>query len=139
MSPADDPQRDLVYAMELRELSGHGVHRVAWGDLKRVAAMVSRRFGVVQPVLRSKRMTRYGWYDSVPSPVIVLDSERGRNYLTLAHELAHHVIASRHGLRAQDHGPSWVKVYAQILHALRLVPIAGTRAICRQYKVKIAR
>lgn len=75
-----------------------------------------------------------GWYEF---DRIELDPDCGRNLLMLAHELAHHITAHRHP-HAQDHGPAFVRWYAHLLDAWRLVPIEGTLAACRRYGVAVA-
>lgn len=130
-----DPQGRAVYVMERRELRGHYRHTVDRDDLRRALRRLARSFDTTVPPLNTARLSRYGvWEDGV----ITLDSERGCNYLTLAHEMAHHVTYERHGYRVQDHGPTFVRVYAQALDILRVVPFAGMRAICRKYRVRIA-
>lgn len=69
---------------------------------------------------------------------LVLCPKVGRNLATLAHEFAHHIAFCRHGNRPQDHGPLFVLYYAQCLSSLRLVPVAGMRAACKRWKVRMA-
>lgn len=131
----NDPQERAVYVMERMELRGHRFHVASRETLRRAARRLSRSFNVHVPVLKFKRLSRYGvWEDDV----ITLDDERGMNYLTLAHEMAHHVVFNRCGHRAQDHGATFVRAYAQALEVLRIMPVASMRALCRKYLIRIA-
>ncbi len=70
--------------------------------------------------------------------LICLNPAGGRNAITLAHELAHHVNWCQ-GYQFPYHGPRFMRVYIQILDNMRLIPAAGMRSIARKYGVKIAR
>lgn len=133
-----DPNKAALYRMELREFSGVWRHvKQPLKYLRRRASAICRLYQVprvrVRPGEVSAGCAEYG----PDERVIVLD-EKARNLITLAHELAHHIIWERHGNRAQDHGPLFVLVYGQVLSSLRCCPIAGWRAACRRYGVKMA-
>lgn len=135
-----DPQRELVYAMERRELRGHSLHRARLKHLRATMNRYCRKAGVKPPTLKVRRNSRYGELDvDFDPPRLTLEPTCGVNYKTLAHELAHHIVWMKYGNRAQDHGPVWVKTWIRLLHCFRIVPEAGMRAICRQYGIKIAR
>lgn len=135
---AADPQKQAVYTMERRELGGHYRHTVKLKPLRRTVRRLCRLYDV-PPLRVSVRRERgcdaiYYHLDGY----VLLDPKVGRNYATVAHELAHHIAWHRHGHRAQDHGPTWVRYFAQVLHSMRLVPLAGMRAVCRKHKIRMA-
>lgn len=124
--------------METRELRGHYRHKVPMKLLRRSMKSVCRKLGIKPPTLKARGIPRCGELDSDRAR-LTLDKDFGRNFLVLAHELAHHIVWVRHGDRAQDHGPTWVKTYIRILHCLRVIPETGMRAVCRQYGITVAR
>ena len=131
-----DPQARKVYAMERCELRGHLRHRVSMRVLRAAARRVCIETGVPQVQVYSKRTRGCGGEYTYPDR-IDLNPSVGRNFMSLAHELAHHVawIKSPH---SHAHGPTWVWWYARIMDAMRLVPFEGTLAICRRHGVAIA-
>ncbi len=123
--------------MERRVLWGHLDHTYPLRHLRAAAVRACSLHGV-PPVTVSVRRHRGagGWYEDEGN-YIVLDPDCGRNLLMLAHELAHHITHHRHP-HAQDHGPAWMRWYAHLLDAWRLVPIEGTLAACRRYGIAVA-
>lgn len=124
--------------MELRGLYRYGTH-TPLKQLRRAARLVARLYGVPRCSVFVRRLhgyrAVYWWPPRKPSIQI---SPGFVNLATVAHELAHHVVLHRYR-RAQDHGPRFVRVYAEILEILRLVPLAGMKAICKKHGVKMAR
>lgn len=134
----DDPQKQAVYAMERRELGGHYRHTVRLKLLRRTTRRLCRLYEVPPVTIRVRRIRGSDalYWEHYAS--IELCPRTGRNYATVAHELAHHIAWHRHRNRVQDHGPTWMKYFSQVLHSMRLVPIAGMRSICRKHGIKIA-
>lgn len=121
--------------MERRVLWGHLDHTAPLGLLRCTAHRACRLHGVPSVTVSVRRHRGAGgWYEF---DHIELDPDCGRNLLMLAHELAHHITAHKHP-HAQDHGPAWMRWYAHLLDAWRLVPIEGTVAACGRYGIAIA-
>lgn len=136
-----DPQRQAVYDMEAREFSGlwNGVTQ-PMKQLRGAAREVCKLFDVPPVTLAMRRFAdRDAEYNDETFEVSFGVAGHNRNMVTLAHEISHHIVYHRHGNRAQDHGPTFVLVYAQVLSAMRMVPIAGMRDACKRHKVRIAR
>ncbi len=132
-----DPQQKRVYRMERLELSGHLRHRMALCELRKMSRALCRRYRVpVANVVARNERGFWATYD-YETGLVCLNPQGGRNAATLAHELAHHVAYVLHP-GAQDHGPTFMKYYVEMLDSLRLVPAAGMRAIARKYRVAIA-
>lgn len=132
-----DPQKQDVYRMEHREFRGVWKHvDQPLRYLRKMSDQVCDMYSVPRiPVEFGK--VRGGSAEYIVGSQITLD-EKGQQLFTLAHELAHHIVWCRYGHRAQDHGPMFVFVYAQVLSSLRIVPMAGMRAACRRNGVKMA-
>lgn len=133
-----DPQQDKLYTMEYEELRGHCRHTLPLKKLRRWAREICTQFNVPPITIRIWKRKGYDASYETDYHGIQLDPSNGRNALTLAHELAHHLVAMKNP-RAQDHGPTYCAYYAAILDGFRLVPIAGFKAIAKKYKVKVGR
>lgn len=134
-----DPQRRALYALEAHEFGGHFRHKVPMRIMRHRAKLLARIYQV--PRLRSitiRSMRGDGGEYDTDTFRLKLCPRVGRNLTSLAHEFAHHIVFCRHGNRPQDHGPLFVLYYAQCLSTLRLVPVAGFRAGCKRWKVRMA-
>jgi predicted SprT family Zn-dependent metalloprotease len=140
-SVEEDPQREILYNMEFSELRGHwrGT-KTKLKTLHRYVRLVCRLYGLQRPTLFCRRIKGGGqavyWSEHNS---IQLDPTWGRVPVVLAHELAHHVTFNKSAKVVQDHGPRFVRVYAEVLHIMRLMPMQGMKAICRKHGVKMAR
>lgn len=127
--------------MEFREFRGQwrGT-RTKLKTLLRYVRMVCRLYGLPRVTVRVQTIESKGVYRfNDRHTYIALDPAWGMNAVTLAHELAHYVTHKKFPKTRQDHGPRFVRVYAEVLHIMRLMPLAGMKAICRKHGVKMAR
>lgn len=124
--------------MEHAELSGHTEAVAPSDQLYSYLRQACTLYEVPTPSLDLTMVSDEdaGEYDPC-TRAIRLNNSGGRNLLMLAHELAHHIVSVKWP-KAADHGPTFVRTYAELLDLMRLVPIAGFRAICRRHKVRIA-
>lgn len=122
--------------MERAELSGHCRGVTTLRFMQRAMREACDIYQIPVPSVMCGTRALGGLYCPVTHRIF-LHPECGHNLLTLAHELAHHVVVLSFP-RSTDHGPVWVRTYAELLDLLRLVPIAGMRAICRRHGVKMA-
>lgn len=132
-----DPQQDLVYVMERIELRGHCRHTVPMKRLRRWARAACRLYGVPNVTIRVYKKRGHG--GAYQDGKIQLDPKCGRNGMSLAHELAHHLTDTLTKERSQDHGPTFAYFYGALLHGMRLVPFEGYKAICKKHGIKIVR
>ncbi len=136
-----DPQRDRLYEMEGAEFSCIRKHKAELRDLEKFTQVLCELAGVPVPklvILKHARRDFAAQYVYEPPYAIEMDPQEGVNASALAHELAHHITWILNP-RAEDHGPLFVLRYGQLLDLMRLLPLAGFRAICRKHGVKIAR
>lgn len=132
-----DPQRRLVYVMEHQELRGHRWHWTKLSVLRKHTKTICKMYGLPRVGLIARRKKGEGASYNPGTPGCIWLGEDGLNYCTLAHELAHYITWTRHP-KAQDHGPLWAFYYGRLLDQMRVVPLAGFKAICRRYGVKMA-
>ena len=133
-----DPQMQRVYDMEATAFYAWSLHVTSIARLRRMAARVCEHYDLptVTLELLSARSTDRGSYENTDGS-IALCPYQGRTALVLAHELAHHLVDQRFP-QAADHGPTFVKFYAEILAFLGVMPVQSFRAAARLHKVRIA-
>lgn len=130
-----DAQAAKLYVMERIELRGHCRHKLPLRLLNRYARKFCKLYDVPMVSIRVYAVRGQGGH--CDGGRIQLDPKCGMNGLTLAHELAHHIVDTKHP-RAQPHGAIFAMYYGALLHGLRLVPFEGFKAICDRHKVRIA-
>lgn len=130
-----DSQQQRVYDMESYAFWGHTHHKMPLKQLRATADQICQRLGVPKVTVTIRRWERC--HASYGDGAIQLDPDKGRNALSLAHELAHHVTHHQHP-RAALHGPTWARCYGRLLDALYLVPFDGFKTVARRYKVRVA-
>jgi hypothetical protein len=124
--------------MESSAFHGFNHHKAPLSILRKLAARTCKELNV-PPVTVSVRDLHpsYGEY-VYDQHAICLDSRRGRNVATLAHELAHHVLDKRHTLLAHEHGPTFCIIYGAMLERFGLIPLIAFKAIAYAYDVRVA-
>jgi hypothetical protein len=115
---ADDPQRDSVYSWE----SSHETWNVCALTLEQCAELTNTALKAAgcRPVeVIQGPYCRYSW--NVPGRRVISmqgPNKRGRggmNAATLLHEVAHQIGFDRHRDRIQDHGPTFLALYRELL------------------------
>jgi hypothetical protein len=133
-----DPQKELVFLMEKHELRGHyhGVYKLK--KLQSYARMLAKVYDVPPVTIVARNVRGLAGEYNPNTYGIKLWPKHGKNPAVLAHEFAHHIAWVRHGHRVQDHGPTFVKYFAQCMSSLRLMPVASMRVMCKRYGVRMA-
>ncbi len=134
--PANDPQRDKIYAMESAEFAGWFEHVLPYKQLRRLALRACRSLRVKPPRIEVLALAVAGEQEA---ETLRLDCTQGCNGLVLAHELAHYVMYLNSRDKKAPHGPEFVRLYGSLLDAMRLVPWEGFAAACKRHDVRIAR
>jgi len=142
VSPKSDPQREELYKLEKRGLSGLSLATYTRTNHRVLLKQLTKAFGVVPtPLYFQDDKTcagKYDWWPETRESRITLSTHYAgsRSPLTLVHEFAHHVMACWDAEdRLHGHGPEWVGVYGDCLAVAGLVPYEGFRALCVRYKV----
>jgi hypothetical protein len=107
-----DPQLKSVYSWE---------NKMGWNgsDISRMHAVMlieqaCRKYKVKSPIIKfhTSRALPY----SVPEEnIISLQTHRYLNIPITLHEAAHHIVWNLYGCRVQDHGPTFMGVYLDLL------------------------
>ena len=131
-----DPQAMRIADMAMTLFKGHLEQNAKLSRLKAIGREVCRQHEIPFTKVRSRRLREcWGLYWEDGS--IELHLNGGTSLFIFLHELAHHIVAHKHP-RSADHGPRFVRVYAELLEEYGLVPLAGMRAACRKFKVRMA-
>ncbi len=131
-----DLHRQRVYDAEEAAFGGtHLAERLSWPDVEATFHAVVHHawwlaIGATQPVLRTARV------DSLRSSADgreIRIAEGGRNALTIAHELAHHLVACTTAGAEPAHGPRFCAAL------IRLVQLVGGVPARRRLEAELAR
>jgi hypothetical protein len=134
-----DPQRDLVYAVEKLHLGYHTRHSLPRRSLYALVRRVCKAYGVRRPTVRIGKVDRgFAAICDFEEKRISLDPKFGCNGLTVLHELAHWICFLRYP-SAQLHGAAFCRIYGELLDRSRLVPFEGWKAVCARHGVKVLR
>lgn len=148
-SPANDPQRSRLYALE-REFVGSAIyHSVSRQNLQTVADHACRYYRIEPIRIRvyhkeDERVFGNSYYyqhgdGRVESIEIALNRAfHGANLTTLLHELAHYICDNTYANRA-GHGPEFCGIYMHLLDQYRILPALAFRALAEKHKVTVAR
>ena len=136
---ATDPQRHIVYSLE-REMIGTVIHTHCKREhLEAVIKHACRKYGISQPEFKIvyKKQRIFGWcYDN--DGIWLNAAFHGDNLHTLLHELGHWITDKIHDKNLPDHSPEFVKIYAELLDAYKLIPLDAFRVVAKRWGLKIA-
>ena len=140
-SPKSDPQQYRVYRMESEAIGARTYARLTRKASRSLARSVCRAYGVPQVKLVWRDLGT--WAAEWNNGVIYLSSKKGtaRDFITLTHELAHHIHWHLGGDVTNDHeghGPEFMACHMSVLDTCRMIPVVGMREICKAWKVRFA-
>jgi hypothetical protein len=136
----DDPQQSAVYTME-RGMIGTSINTHCPREhLEAVIRHACRKYRVAVPKLvlvnRKERVFGYSYDDMIE----LNRSWHGDNLGTLLHELAHWITDRLHEddeAVKDNHGPEFVGIYANLLHAYMVMPLECFKLLARKHKLKM--
>jgi hypothetical protein len=136
-SPPSDPQRHLLYRMENEAIGARQYLQLTRAQLTRYINSLVRAYRMPKVVIRFGELGRWAAEWCEPNILTFAHKAASRDLLTAAHEVAHHLHGwLSQGLVQEGHGPEFMACYMSILDTTRHIPVAGMRAICRQYGVR---
>lgn len=142
-SPACDPQRHLVYRMEMEAIGARIYGSLTRKLTRRLVRSVCRNYGIPAPrVVWTNRLGRWAaeWSDAGGGRIAFSTSKLvARDFLTVTHELAHHLhycLAKDMIDEQESHGPEFMACHMSILDVCRMLPVQGMRAVCKAWGVK---
>lgn len=118
--------------MEHEAFGGHDVHVVRLDELRKRADAVCKDRCLPGVTITVRRVPGSVAMCYPEDGRIILGPKRGKNLLTLAHELAHYVVHHKHP-KAKDHGPTFIRVYAEIVEELGVIPKDAFLKVARKH------
>lgn len=139
-SPKSDPQQYRVYRMEVEAIGARRYMRLTRPVIRQLVASISRNYHIPQPGLVWENLGRWAaeWR---PDGSIAFNTHKGnaRDFLTVTHEMAHHLhfhLAGDRNETQEGHGPEFMACHMSILDTCRMIPVVAMRAICDDYKIR---
>lgn len=134
-----DPQQHRIYGMERNDLVGLSISTLSPIEhLRAVASHACRKYQVPQvnvSIYNNPKEKIYG--QSFPDSRIVLNKgHNGANMMTLLHELAHHLDWHIDGFDEEDHGPTFMRYYIDLMDRYKMLPAYAFEAICDKHGIK---
>jgi hypothetical protein len=128
-SGCSDPQAEKVYAWEdsWREWETGYLTLPACREIVDVAC---RSRGILMPTVRQHTYPPES-FSIVDQKLISLNRHTGKNFATVLHEVAHYIVWNTGQVRAQDHGPTFLRLYFSLLEAARVAPREALYASAR--------
>lgn len=126
--------------MEVEAIGARRYMRLPRATIRQLVASISKNYGVPQPKLVWENLGKWAaeWR---PNGSIAFNTHKGnaRDFLTVTHEMAHHVhfcLAGENSAEQEGHGPEFMACHMSILDTCRMIPVIAMRVICNQYKIR---
>ncbi len=134
-----DPHRNAVYQWEAswpewnRNLIGlPACRKLVWA--------VCDHHKVPRPTVVEHSGGSYAWSMPAHNRISIQGGEhlqRGsRNVPTALHEAAHHIAWHKYGEKIQDHGPTFLGLYMDLLERAQVAPRVALEATARSHQLK---
>lgn len=128
-----DPQRHTVYRME-REIIGNAVDTfVPLDKLQGIADHACRKAGVKRIVINAYASAEkvFGYVQG--GELYLNKTYHGHNTSVLLHELAHHITDEQNGGECEDHGPTFLWTYRELLDSYKILPTVCFDALTKKH------
>lgn len=139
MGRGDDDQKDDVYQFE-EDFPGWSRNQLTLAECRTLIRSACEHYKIHHPRVRQHKRRSLSWCMPV-SGIISLqatgpDNRGGKNAATALHEAAHHIAYHTYGERIEDHGPTFVGIFLDLLVKANVAPRAALEAQLRYRKVK---
>jgi hypothetical protein len=134
-----DPQRLTVYAFE-DSWPGWNKNHIGINACRKVIYHACDDYKVDRPKVQVHHVRSLSY--TVPSESRIslqgwaYEDKGALNVAIALHEAAHHIAHTRHGDRIQDHGPTWLGLYLDLLIKARVAPEVALKASLRSFGLK---
>lgn len=134
-----DPQCQALYQWEDDWLAwNRNTHGLA--VCRKIIRAVCKLYKVLPPSVTQHKTKEYSYYLPDHSSISLLGGKKhkygGRNPATALHEAAHHIAGQLHGKKIQDHGPTFLRIYLDLLERAHVAPRIALEATARSHKLK---
>lgn len=134
-----DPHKEDVYRWE-DSWPGWGKNHIAFKHCKTLIDSACSAYKVPCPKIIQHPKRTFSW--SMPTKDLIslqggaARGPGGRNVPTALHEAAHHIAWHLHGDRIQDHGPTFLGIYLDLLSRARVAPLLALESTARSFGLK---
>src|ERR1700685_3857805 len=137
-----DPHKNDVYLWE-DSWPGWNKNHVTVTACRTLVYHACDAYKVQRPVVVKHPQRSFSWSMPTRNRISLQGGEHrgngGLNVATTLHEAAHHIAYALYGDRIQDHGPTWLGVYLDLLIKARVAPEIALRASLRGFGIAPAR
>lgn len=137
-----DPHKEKVYEWE-DSWPGWNRNHIGINACRKLVAAACGHYKVGCPTVRVHHVRSMSF--SIPSKDYISlqgwasEDRGGLNVPTALHEAAHHIAWSLHGNRIQDHGPTWLGIYLDLLIRAKVAPEVALVASLKSFQLKYRR
>lgn len=135
-----DPSRKKVYRWE-DDWPGWNKNTLSLRSCRAVIVSACHAYDVAPPAVR-QHGDGLSWSEPEDENVISFQSKSrrpgngGKNLPVALHEAAHHIVFHLHGKRVQDHGPTFMRVYLDLLTRFRVAPRLALEVTARKWGLR---
>lgn len=136
-----DPHQNRVYEWE-DSWPGWDRNHVGINACRELIEAACRHYRVKLPKVKVHHVRSISF--SIPTKDYISlqgwahEDRGGLNVPTALHEAAHHIAYALHGERIQDHGPTWLGIYLDLLVRAKVAPEVALKASLRSFGLRIA-
>lgn len=138
-SPKSDPQQFQIYRMESEAIGARNYGSMTRANIVRLVNGICRKYGAKRATVVYKDLGKWAAQWCPPATIELSTRKRtSMDYVTITHELAHHIHASFGDFTAtqEPHGPEFMACHMSILDTCRAIPVAAMKVVCQQYKIR---
>lgn len=134
-----DDQKDDLYRFE-EDWPGWNRNQLTLAECRTLIRSACEHYKIHHPAVKQHKRRSLSWCLPV-SGVISLqasgpDNRGGKNAATALHEAAHHIAYHKHGNRIEDHGPTFMGIFLELLVKANVAPRPALEAQLRYRGVK---
>lgn len=129
-----DPHKDDVYAWE-DSWPGWGKNHITFKACRELVYQACDDYNVARPAVIQHPKRSFSWSMPTKNRISIQGGEHrangGRNVATALHEAAHHIAWHLYGDCIQDHGPTFLGIYLDLLNKAKVAPLVALEASAR--------
>jgi len=136
----DDPHKERVYEFE-DSWPGWGRNHITFKACRELVYHACDAYKVKRPVIVQHPQRSFSWSMPTKNRISLQGGEHrengGRNVATVMHEAAHHIAWCLYGDRIQDHGPTFFRIYFDLLVRAKVAPEVALKASAAAHGLKL--
>jgi hypothetical protein len=137
-----DPHKNATYLWE-DSWPGWNRNHITLAECRSLIASSCLVYGVKRPIVVDHPQRSMSWNIPADRRISMQGGKHrargGRNVATALHEAAHQIAFTLYGSSIQDHGPTWLGIYLDLLVRARGAPRIALEATLRAHGLKWSR